>query len=89
MMQTGFFDWHERFEKLDRNGDPLLKLNQVVDWEMFRQPLEKIRHKERRKTGTETYFLRDKIWFLSLFSTSMLGVGSLFIIRNTPPVFSE
>lgn len=51
MMQTGFFDWHERFEKLDKNGDPLLKLNQVVDWEMFRQPLEKIRHKERKSNA--------------------------------------
>gem|GEM_PF-5443598 len=29
MMQTGLFDWHDRFEKLNQNGDPLLKLNQV------------------------------------------------------------
>ena len=34
MMQTGLFDWHERFEKLNKNGDPLLKLNQVIDWEV-------------------------------------------------------
>ena len=56
MMQTGFFDWHERFEKLNKNGDPLEKLNQVVDWEMFRKPLEKIRHKKRKSNaGAKPY----------------------------------
>ena len=30
MMQTGLFDWHDRFEKLNKNGDPLVKLNQVI-----------------------------------------------------------
>jgi transposase, IS5 family len=56
MMQTGFFDWHERFEKLNRNGDPLLKLNQVVDWEIFRKPLDKIRQKERKSNaGAKPY----------------------------------
>jgi IS5 family transposase len=56
MMQTGLFDWHDRFEKLNKNGDPLLKLNQVVDWEIFREPLEKIRHKERKSNaGAKPY----------------------------------
>ena len=56
MMQTGLFDWHERFEKLNKNGDPLLKLNQVIDWEVFRQPLEKIRNKKRKSNaGAKPY----------------------------------
>lgn len=56
MMQTGFFDWHERFEKLNKNGDPLVKLNEVVDWEMFRKPLEKIRDKKRKSNaGAKPY----------------------------------
>ena len=56
MMQTGLFDWHDRFEKLNKNGDPLLKLNQVVDWEVFRKPLEKIRNKKRKsKANAKPY----------------------------------
>lgn len=56
MMQTGFFDWHERFENLNKNGDPLVKLNQVVDREIFRKPLEKIRDKERKSNaGAKPY----------------------------------
>ena len=55
-MQTGLFDWHERFEKLNKNGYPLVKLNQVVDWEMFRKPLEKIRDKKRKSNaGAKPY----------------------------------
>lgn len=47
MMQTGLFDWQTRFEQLDNGGDPLVKLNEVVNWELFRKDLEKIRAKER------------------------------------------
>ncbi len=51
MMQTRLFDWHDRFEKLNKNGDPLLKFNQAIDWEIFREPLEKIRQKERKSNA--------------------------------------
>lgn len=51
MMQTGLFDWQDRFEKLNKNGDPLLKLNQAIDWEIFREPLAKIRQKERKSNA--------------------------------------
>jgi len=44
MKQTGLFDWQTRFEQLDNGGDPLAKLNEVVNWEMFRQNLEKARN---------------------------------------------
>ncbi|MDD5458785.1 MAG: transposase [Phycisphaerae bacterium] len=47
MMQTGLFDWQTRFEQLDNGGDPLVKLNDVINWELFRKDLEKIRVKER------------------------------------------
>jgi IS5 family transposase len=56
MMQTGLFDWHDRFEKLNKNGDPLLKLNQLIDWEVFRKPLEEIRNKNRKSNaGAKPY----------------------------------
>jgi hypothetical protein len=31
MMQPGFFDWQNRFEKLDKTGDPLLKLTTAIN----------------------------------------------------------
>jgi len=56
MMQTGLFDWHDRFEKLNKNGDPLLKLNKVIDWEVFREPLEEVRNKKRKSNaGAKPY----------------------------------
>jgi len=51
MMHTGLFDWQTRFEQLDNGGDPLVKLNQIVNWEQFRSPLETIRDIERKSNA--------------------------------------
>ena len=51
MMQAGLFDWQIRFEQLENCGDPLIKLNEIVDWEQFRTPLEVIRDKERKSNA--------------------------------------
>jgi IS5 family transposase len=51
MMQTGLFDWQQRFEELDNGGDPLVKLNTLVDWETFRPTLETLRQKERKSNA--------------------------------------
>lgn len=48
MIQPGLFDLHERMEKIDKNGDPLVKLNQAVNWDLFRPALEKVRDKNRK-----------------------------------------
>jgi hypothetical protein len=32
MMQTGLLDWQIRFKQLGNGGDPLIKLEKVVDW---------------------------------------------------------
>lgn len=50
-MQTGLFDWQQRFEELDKGGDPLVKLNTLVDWETFRPTLEMLRQKERKSNA--------------------------------------
>ena len=50
-MPTGLFDWQTRFEQLDNGGDPLVKLNQIVNWELFRSPLETIRDRERKSNA--------------------------------------
>jgi len=55
-MQTGLFDWQFRFKKLDRKGDPLHQLNDVVPWESFRSTLIAIHEKERKSNaGAKPY----------------------------------
>ena len=44
MPQPGFFDLDERYTKLNER-DPLVKLNQIIDWEAFREPLSVLRNK--------------------------------------------
>ena len=55
-METGLFDWQQRFEQLDQGGDPLVKLNRVVNWERFRKPLERMRKKERKSNAGRKSF---------------------------------
>jgi IS5 family transposase len=74
MMQTGLFDWQRRFEQLDNCGDPLVKLNEIVDLEQFRTTLETIRDKERKSNAGRKPFdviLMFKIMILhSLYNLS-------------------
>ena len=41
MKQAGFFDLPNRYEALSKFGDPLEKLNAVINFEAFRQEIEK------------------------------------------------
>jgi IS5 family transposase len=55
-MQTGLFDWHFRFKELEKNGDPLRQLNNVIPWESFRPELNTVREKERKNNaGAKPY----------------------------------
>jgi IS5 family transposase len=55
-MQTGLFDWQFRFKKLEKNGDPLRQLNEVVNWESFRPILSVVHDKERKSNaGAKPY----------------------------------
>ena len=55
MLQSSFFDLENKFKKLDEK-DPLIKLTQLIDWEMFRSTLEKVREKEwKSKAGRKPY----------------------------------
>ena len=49
MKQAGMFEMDNRTGKIDCNGDPLVKLNEVIGWEMFRSKLEGIRQKARNR----------------------------------------
>jgi IS5 family transposase len=50
-MQTGLLDWQIRFKQLDNGGDPLAKIQKVVDWKLFRPLLEVVRDKERKSNA--------------------------------------
>ena len=55
MMQSGFFDLDNRFAKLNER-DPLVSLKELIDWESFRETLEKVREKVRKsKAGRKPY----------------------------------
>ena len=47
MIQPGFFDLQDRLHKIDKDGDPLTKINSTVNWEIFRPALGKARDKGR------------------------------------------
>lgn len=50
-MQSSFFDLSERHALLEQLGDPLPKIDEVVDWEGFRPTLERIRAKKDPRKG--------------------------------------
>lgn len=68
------FDSFFRLEKLDRNGDPLRKLNEMINWECFRPTLQVVREKARKSNaGRKPYdtVLMFKILILqSLYNLS-------------------
>ena len=73
-MQPGLFDWQNRFEKLNKNGDPLVKLNTVIQWESFREALGNVRVREKKSNaGAKPYdvLLMFKVLILqSLYNLS-------------------
>jgi transposase len=51
MMQTGLLDWQLRIKQLDNGGDPLPKIQKVVNWELFRPLLEVVRDREHKSNA--------------------------------------
>lgn len=50
-MQNSLFDLENRYASLSEAGDPLERLNAVIDWEIFRPILERIDAKERKSAA--------------------------------------
>lgn len=50
-MIKGLFDWQTRFQQLDKSGDPLAKLNNLLNWEQFRQKLNILREFDRKSNA--------------------------------------
>jgi len=52
----GLFDYEFQLEKIKAHQPPLQKLNQIIDWEMFREPIEKALYKElKSNAGAKPY----------------------------------
>jgi IS5 family transposase len=65
--QRGFFDEQDRLQKISLQGDPLEKLNAIIDWEMFRPQLKRCFKKEPKGPGGRSpfdYVLMFKILIL-------------------------
>lgn len=50
-MQSSFFDLDNRYAQLNKLRDPLIELNRVIDWELFRAPLLKLSEKPRKSAA--------------------------------------
>lgn len=74
MFQPGFFDFEDRLHKIDKNGDPLAQINDVVDWEVFCPSLEEARDKNRQSNvgpkGYDVVLLFKTLILQSLYNLS-------------------
>ena len=50
-MQNSLFDLQNRYASVSEAGDPLERLNAVIDWELFRPILARIERTERKSTA--------------------------------------
>lgn len=48
MTNDGFFDLEFRLQDIDKNGDPLVALNTIVDWEEFREEVRDLHDRDRK-----------------------------------------
>ena len=78
MKQLGFFDFDTRLQRIDKAGDPLTKINDTIDWEIFRPILQQARRKEKKSNAGAKGFdliLLFKILILqSLYNLSDEGL---------------
>ncbi len=74
MFQPGFFDLDNRMRKIDSSADLLTRINQAVDWEIFRPALEKARQKPRKSAagpkGYDVILLFKNLVLQSLYNLS-------------------
>ena len=53
--QSGLFSEEKRLNKLSKQGDPLERLDQVIDWSIFLNLLNKIHPPKKHKAGAKPY----------------------------------
>lgn len=74
MNQLVFLDFDIRLSRIDKASDPLVKLNDTIDWEVFRPTLEVARKKPRKSNagakGFDVIFLFKILILQSLYNLS-------------------
>ena len=66
---AGLFDWPTGFEQLDHNDHPLVKLNQIVNWQQFGQTLKTLRDQEpKANVGQKPFDVRLRLQIMILDS---------------------
>ena len=82
MKQLGFLDYDIRLQRIDNAGDPLVTLDEKIDWEIFRPTIEKARKKAKKSNAGPIGFdaiLMFKILILqSLYNLSDRGWNTRF-----------
>jgi transposase, IS5 family len=54
--QQGLFGEHFRLEKLSAHGDPLERLNKVIQWNIFTPILQKVENEDKKSNaGAKPY----------------------------------
>ena len=48
---AGLFDYEFQLQKINQHQPPLYKLDKIIDWEMFKEPIETALHKEPKAPG--------------------------------------
>jgi|GEM_PF-750161 len=74
MNQLGFLDFDMRLHCIDKAGDPLTKINDIIDWEIFRPIIDQAREKERKSNagakGFDSILLFKTLILQSLYRLS-------------------
>ncbi|OGV53057.1 MAG: hypothetical protein A2X45_11530 [Lentisphaerae bacterium GWF2_50_93] len=73
-MFKSYFDIDYRLEEMDKAGDPLTRLNEVVEWESFREELETIREDDRKSNAGRKPF-DAVVMFKILILQSLYNLG--------------
>jgi transposase, IS5 family len=78
---------------IDKNSDPLAKLNETANWEMFRPALEKVRDKNRQSNvgpkGCDVILLFKILNLQSLYNLSDDATEFQFLGRHSFGRFRE
>jgi hypothetical protein len=51
MGQMNIFSSQIQLDRLEKMGDPLIEINKIINWEIFREPLEKALRKPDYSKG--------------------------------------
>ncbi len=71
----GLFAYEDQLKKINAHQPPLNKLDQVIEWEMFRKPIEEALYVEPKAPGGRPYYDRLMMFkILSSFHISRHGM---------------